>query len=96
MTLQGVAFEYMYSGTLKVLSNGNRDGSKLVSIHPFYPFYELSGRQVAFPGPNGRHHERSMFSAALVHFDAILAGRVSNISQRPNIFVDFCYSVGWH
>jgi len=29
------------------------------------------------------------FSAALAHFDAILTGQVSNISLRPNIFVDF-------
>jgi hypothetical protein len=30
-----------------------------------------------------------MLLAALVLFEAILTGRVSNISQRPNFFVDF-------
>jgi hypothetical protein len=29
------------------------------------------------------------FPAALVLFDTILTGQVSNISQRPNVFVDF-------
>jgi hypothetical protein len=53
MTLQGVAFEYMY----EILSKENRGGSKLVSIRPFY---KLPGRQVSFPGPNGRNHERSI------------------------------------
>jgi hypothetical protein len=42
---------------IKVLSNENIGESKLVSsIH----FDKLSGRQVFFPAPNGRHHERSI------------------------------------
>ena len=36
-----------------------------------------------------------MFSAALVLSDAIPTGWVSNISQRPNIFVDFLLQRRW-
>ncbi len=48
-------------------------------------FYKLSGRQVSFSAPqwtpSREEHKRFI--------DVILTGRVSNISQWPNIFVDF-------
>jgi hypothetical protein len=35
------------------------------------------------------------FSMFLAHFDNIPTGWVSNISQRPNIHVDFLLQLGW-
>jgi hypothetical protein len=46
--------------------------------------YSLAGK-CPLPCTNGHHHERNIHvSVALV-----LIGLVSNISQRPNMFVDF-------
>jgi hypothetical protein len=52
---------------------------------------KLYCRQVSFAVPQWTpsREENKTFSAALLLFDAILTNRVSNISQRPNIFVDF-------
>jgi hypothetical protein len=60
----------MHSLVLKVLSNENRGGSKLLSIDPF--LINCLAGCCPFPALNGHHHEASIkFSSVLVHFDAI-------------------------
>ncbi len=57
---------------LKVLSNGNEGGSKLVSVDSSIPYDVLSCRQVSFfLAPRDTITRGASFSVALVLFDAI-------------------------
>ncbi len=74
--------------SLKVLSSRKWGGSKLVSIEPQWK--SVLPASVVYHAPRDTITRGALtFLAAVVLFDAIPAGWVSNISQRPNIFVDF-------
>ncbi len=87
--LLNIGQHFMLISSLKVLSNENRGGSKLVLIALF--LLTVRPESVLFRAPMDTITRGAFtFSASFVHFDAIpTCWLVIFFSERLNLFVDF-------